>query len=83
MRLHQSILVVAIFSTVFAGAPALADSCTVWKATCLGSYNGMDQAGAIKKCTDAANVCRVQCKKGQKVFIGPFNGAHHPVDSCS
>jgi len=69
---------------LLANTAAFADSCTEWRQTCISSKtNTTDPAGDIKKCTEAASVCRVQCKKGQKVFVGPFNGAHHPVTSCS
>jgi hypothetical protein len=81
MGLHRSII--AITTLVLASTPSLAESCSTMRGTCIASYSGADQAGGIKKCTDAANVCVASCKKGQKYFVGPFNGALHPVDTCS
>jgi hypothetical protein len=75
---------VIVASFLLPTSAAFADSCTDWRQTCISSnIKTQDPAGDIKKCTDAANVCRVECKKGQKVFVGPFNGVHHPVTSCS
>lgn len=83
MTLRPYIMLVAILSSLSLGTSALADSCSQWKQTCISSKSStMDPTGDIKKCTEAANVCKAQCKKGQKVFVGPFNGAHHPVTSC-
>ena len=81
MGFHRSVIVVA--TLIFSSPPALAESCSTMRATCIASYNGTDQAGGTKKCADAANVCIASCKKGQKHFVGPFNGALHPVDTCS
>jgi hypothetical protein len=84
MGLHRGIIAVTILSTVLAGAPApAADSCSMWKQTCIASGPATDTPGNVRKCTDAAKVCLADCKKGQKYFVGPFNGQHHPVDSCS
>jgi hypothetical protein len=43
---------------------AFADSCTDWKGYCLASYTGSDQTGAMRKCTEAMNTCKAQCKRG-------------------
>ena len=84
MGFHRSMLVAATLSSILVSTSAFADSCSQWKQTCISSKSQtMDPAGDIKKCTEAANVCRAQCKKEQKVFVGPFNGQHHPVDSCN
>ena len=72
MGLHRSII--AVTTLVLASTPSLAESCSTMRGACIASYSGMDQAGGIKKCTDAANVCVASCKKGQKYFVGPFNG---------
>jgi hypothetical protein len=75
---------VIVTSFLLPSSAAFADSCTDWQQTCISSKTStQDPGGDIRKCTEAANICRIQCKKGQKVFVGPFNGAHHPVTSCS
>lgn len=81
MRPHRSVIAVSIF--VLLPTPLLAESCTTMRETCIGSYKGTDQASSRKKCAEAANVCIASCKKGQKYFVGPFNGALHPVDTCN
>lgn len=80
MGFHRSI--VAATALLLASTPSLAESCSTMKGTCISSYSGTDQVGGMKKCSDAANACIVSCKKGQKYFVGPFNGALHPVDKC-
>lgn len=83
MRLCFAIWAGTILATLLAGAPASADSCSQWRNTCISSGPPADGDKNVKKCTAAADECRAQCKKGQKVFVGPFNGQHHPVTSCN
>lgn len=82
MRLNLTAWTIAVLSTVLVETPAFADSCSEWKNTCTISGPAADGDKNLRKCTAAADECRVQCKKGNKVFVGPFNGAHHPVTSC-
>jgi hypothetical protein len=64
--------------------PAVAaDSCSSWKQFCTSSSPTATTDDSTKKCTAAANECIARCKKGQKYFVGPFNGRLHPVDTCS
>jgi len=72
-----------VATIILSSSTAFAESCSSMKGTCLSSYSGADQVGATRKCEAAATVCVASCKKGNKVFIGPFSGANHPVTTCS
>jgi len=82
MRLLRLLAIVA-FAASLGEATALADSCSQWRNTCISSGPPADGDKNLKKCAAAADECKIQCKKGQKVFVGPFNGQHHPVTSCN
>lgn len=82
MKLNRTVLAVITLSALIVPPAFAAESCTTFRGVCLSSYTGTDQTGAERKCTAAAKDCQERCRKGQKIFVGPINGAHHPVDTC-
>lgn len=62
--------------------PASAASCSEWLATCRATTGSRVTNPNLKVCDKELAACKVRCKAGKKVWIGPETGREYPVTSC-